>query len=112
MDKKQVKYQNVRWVCLICHPRDFTPVPTSEMAEFSRRKNEFDAIDVKLITFSMGTMIDHFDWTLDICRLAKTSRLGFPILEGSKYLAVKFHLKKLGTGFKDPYSMVRSVIKN
>jgi len=50
------------WVLLFSHPADFTPVCTSEFLGFARAKDEFDALDCRLVGYSIDTLFAHFAW--------------------------------------------------
>lgn len=110
MDWRKVSPSNFRWVLLFSHPKDYTPVCTTEMAEFSKRRGEFDDLGVKLLGFSMDLVQDHHGWAKDICHMAGTSELGYPILEGSKELVEKLGMKEVEQPFEGPIFTARTVI--
>ncbi len=56
------KWQAGKWVILFSHPADFTPVCSTELAEFARRQAEFDALDTKLIGLSVDSIHSHLAW--------------------------------------------------
>jgi thioredoxin-dependent peroxiredoxin len=54
------------WAVLFSHPKDFTPVCTSELGYMARIKSEFDRRDVKVIGLSVDSIEDHRQWADDI----------------------------------------------
>ncbi|MDP2307847.1 MAG: peroxiredoxin [Pseudomonadota bacterium] len=56
------EWQNGKWVVFFSHPADFTPVCTTELAEFSRRSGEFEARNTKLIGLSIDSIHSHLAW--------------------------------------------------
>ena len=67
------------WVVLFSHPRDFTPVCTTELGTVARLKPEFDKRGVKVIGLSVDPVDRHLDWANDIARTQGAS-LNFPLL--------------------------------
>jgi alkyl hydroperoxide reductase subunit AhpC len=67
------------WVVLFSHPKDFTPVCTTELGEVSRLKPEFDKRNVKTIGLSVDPLKDHVGWAKDIHE-TQGSSLNFPLL--------------------------------
>ncbi|MEM7075050.1 MAG: peroxiredoxin [Pseudomonadota bacterium] len=54
------------WCVLFSHPKDFTPVCTTELGVAARMKAEFDRRGVKLIGLSVDRVDDHMRWSKDI----------------------------------------------
>jgi thioredoxin-dependent peroxiredoxin len=54
------------WVVLFSHPKDFTPVCTTELGYMARIKPEFDKRNVRIIGLSVDKVDDHARWARDI----------------------------------------------
>jgi alkyl hydroperoxide reductase subunit AhpC len=54
------------WVVFFSHPKDFTPVCTTELGAVARMKHEFDKRNAKLIGISVDSVEDHQRWKNDI----------------------------------------------
>ncbi len=55
-----------KWVILFSHPADFTPVCTTEFAEFAKHYDEFAAKNVALLGCSIDSIYSHIAWTRTI----------------------------------------------
>ena len=67
------------WGILFSHPRDFTPVCTTELGRVAALKPEFDKRGVKVIALSVDSVDDHNGWAKDIGD-ATGNALNFPII--------------------------------
>ncbi len=67
------------WGVLFSHPKDFTPVCTTELGQLSKLKSEFDRRNVKVIGLSVDGLSDHEKWSLDI-EQTQGAALNFPLL--------------------------------
>ena len=68
-----------KWAVLFSHPKDFTPVCTTELGTVAKLKSEFDRRNVKVIAVSVDDVASHHKWTGDIEQTQDT-KLNFPIL--------------------------------
>lgn len=67
------------WAVLFSHPKDFTPVCTTELGEVARIKAEFAGRGVKVIGLSVDSVEDHNGWKADI-EETQGAAVDFPML--------------------------------
>ena len=67
------------WGVLFSHPKDFTPVCTTELGYVARIKPEFDRRNVKVIGLSVDAVDSHVKWEQDIAETQGTA-VNFPMI--------------------------------
>jgi thioredoxin-dependent peroxiredoxin len=70
------------WAVLFSHPRDFTPVCTTELGYMAKIKPDFDRRNVKVIGLSVDSTGDHEGWAKDI-QETQGHAPNYPIIAGS-----------------------------
>ncbi len=70
------------WGILFSHPKDFTPVCTTELGAAARLKPEFDKRNVKVLGLSVDSLESHNGWVGDIAETQGTA-LNFPLIADS-----------------------------
>ena len=64
------EYLGNSWCVLFSHPKDFTPVCTTELGYMARIKPEFDRRGVKIVGLSVDSIDNHAKWSNDIAAVA------------------------------------------
>ena len=72
-------YIDGSWAVLFSHPKDFTPVCTTELGAVAKLKSEFDRRNVKVLGLSVDGLSDHAGWSKDIEETQGT-KLNFPLI--------------------------------
>lgn len=67
------------WVVLFSHPKNYTPVCTTELGYTAKLKGEFDKRNVKAIGLSVDKLEDHHGWSRDI-EETQGAALNFPLI--------------------------------
>ena len=67
------------WAVLFSHPKDYTPVCTTELGAVAKLKGEFDKRGVKVLGLSVDPLRDHEGWSKDI-EDTQGVKLNFPLL--------------------------------
>jgi alkyl hydroperoxide reductase subunit AhpC len=67
------------WAVLFSHPKDFTPVCTTELGYTAKLKDEFDRRNVKAIGLSVDPIEDHHAWMGDI-EATQGTAVNFPMI--------------------------------
>ena len=78
------------WGVLFSHPKDFTPVCTTELGTVARLKPEFDKRGVKVIGLSVDSAGDHKNWANDI-KETQGAAPNYPILADADFTVSKLY---------------------
>ena len=78
------------WAVLFSHPKDYTPVCTTELGYMAKIKPEFDRRNVKIIGLSVDSTGDHEAWADDI-EETQGARPNFPIIGDSDFNVSKLY---------------------
>lgn len=78
------------WGVLFSHPKDFTPVCTTELGAVARLKPEFDRRDVKVIGLSADPVDRHESWAQDI-KETQGHAPNFPVIADSELVVSKLY---------------------
>jgi alkyl hydroperoxide reductase subunit AhpC len=78
------------WAVLFSHPKDFTPVCTTELGYMAKVKPEFDKRGVKIIGLSVDPTGKHEEWAKDIEETQGTA-LNYPIIGDSDFQVSKLY---------------------
>jgi thioredoxin-dependent peroxiredoxin len=76
------------WAVLFSHPKDFTPVCTTELGTMARMKPEFDKRNAKIIGLSVDSVDDHKRWSKDIAETQGTGP-NYPMIADADYKVAK-----------------------
>jgi alkyl hydroperoxide reductase subunit AhpC len=78
------------WAILFSHPKDFTPVCTTELGYMARIKPEFDKRNTKIIGLSVDSVGDHERWAKDI-EETQGARLNYPMIGDGDFKVAKLY---------------------
>ncbi len=73
------KWAGDKWVVFFSHPKDYTPVCTTELGTVAKLKPEFDKRNVKCMGLSVDPIEDHRGWVGDI-EETQGCKLNFPLV--------------------------------
>lgn len=93
------------WGIFFSHPKDFTPVCTTELGYVAKIKSEFDKRNVKVIALSVESVESHKAWIPDINRTQNTN-VNFPIIGDEKHQISELY------GMIHPNSSETSTVRN
>ena len=78
------------WAILFSHPKDYTPVCTTELGAVAGLKPEFDKRNTKVIGLSVDPVSDHTGWSKDIEEVTG-NKVNFPLLADSDLSVAKLY---------------------
>jgi alkyl hydroperoxide reductase subunit AhpC len=78
------------WAILFSHPKDFTPVCTTELGAVAGLKHEFDRRNCKLLGISVDGVSDHKAWSKDI-EVSQGNALNYPLIGDPALKVVKLY---------------------
>ncbi len=84
------EYIEGSWAVLVSHPKDFTPVCTTELGSMAKLKHEFDKRGVKLIGISVDSVEDHQRWKNDI-KDVTGAQVNYPMIGDSNLTVAKLY---------------------
>jgi peroxiredoxin (alkyl hydroperoxide reductase subunit C) len=110
------------WKIIFAHPRDFTPVCSSEILELAYRQQEFKDLDAKIIVLSVDKMVSHLSWKADLESIEFKGRekvkINFPlVVDSSAVISYKYGMldsnsrvgqSVRGVFFIDPENTIRA----
>ena len=67
------------WAVLFSHPKDFTPVCTTELGYLAQMQPEFENRNAKIIGLSIDPVDDHHKWILDVEEVGN-AKVGYPVI--------------------------------
>ena len=100
-------YLGQSWGVLFSHPKDFTPVCTTELGEVARLIGEFERRDTKVVGVSVDSVASHLDWSEDVKEVTGHS-LNFPVIADPDRVVASLYA--MIHPFADGVLTVRSVV--
>ena len=103
------KWAGDSWVVLFSHPKDFTPVCTTELGSLAKMQPEFKKRNVKVLGLSVDPVSDHIKWLddiKDVCGL----KPNYPIIADEKLDVAKLY--NMLEGDAGVSSMGRTAVDN
>ncbi len=84
-----------KWKILFSHPRDFTPVCSSEILTLAHMQDEFKKLNVKLVVLSTDTLLKHHMWKEELEALSYKDKdpvkINFPLVEDNRMNVSKLY---------------------
>jgi alkyl hydroperoxide reductase subunit AhpC len=79
-----------KWAILFSHPKDFTPVCTTELGYMARLKPEFDKRNTKIVGLSIDPVSDHHAWVGDI-QETQGHAVNYPMIGDENLVVAKLY---------------------
>ena len=79
-----------KWAILFSHPKDFTPVCTTELGYMAKLKPEFDKRNTKVLGLSADPVTDHSRWVKDIQETQGTA-INYPMIGDNELKVAKLY---------------------
>ena len=83
-------YIGTGWAILFSHPKDFTPVCTTELGHLAGLKKEFDKRNCKILGISVDAVSDHEKWSKDIEK-SQGNAVNYPLVGDPTLAVVKLY---------------------
>jgi peroxiredoxin (alkyl hydroperoxide reductase subunit C) len=78
-----------KWKILFAHPRDFTPVCSSEILELAYRQDEFLQLNTQIVVVSVDKLVSHLNWKADLEQINYKGhgkvKINFPLVVDSSF---------------------------
>ena len=79
-----------KWKIIFSHPKDFTPVCSSELLELAQQQDDYKKLGVQFIVLSTDILSQHHDWIKALEEITYKDRnpkkIKFPLVDDSNYL--------------------------
>lgn len=77
------------WKIIFSHPKDFTPVCSTEIIQLASMQEDFDQLGVKIVVISTDSLSSHFSWKKALEQISykgrRTEKIKFPIVADPNY---------------------------
>jgi len=97
-----------KWKIIFSHPRDFTPVCSSEVLDLAYRQKEFADLNTQILVLSVDRMVSHRSWKADLESIDFKGRgkvsIDFPLVVDSSY-AISYKYGMVDTQAKSGQSV-------
>lgn len=84
------KWIGDKWAVLFSHPKDFTPVCTTELGYMASIQSEFDKRNTKIIGLSIDPLDDHQKWLKDVEEVGGAA-IGYPVIADTDLHVAKLY---------------------